>query len=36
MANLVDTHGREPTIGAALRVVFEPAGEIYLPQFTFA
>jgi uncharacterized OB-fold protein len=36
MTNLVDTRGREPEIGAALRVVFEPAGRLYLPQFTFA
>jgi uncharacterized OB-fold protein len=36
LTNLVDLRGREPAIGAALRVVFEPAGELYLPQFTFA
>jgi uncharacterized OB-fold protein len=36
LTNLVDPRGREPAIGAALRVTFEHAGDIYLPQFTFA
>jgi uncharacterized OB-fold protein len=34
IANLVDSDGREPAEGAPVRVVFEPAGDIYLPQFT--
>jgi uncharacterized OB-fold protein len=35
MTNLVDSGGREPEIGAKVRVVFQPAGDIVLPQFTF-
>jgi len=33
MTNLVESAGRLPEIGARVRVVFERAGEIYLPQF---
>jgi uncharacterized OB-fold protein len=36
MTNMVGTQGRRPEIGARVRVVFEPAGDLFLPQFTFA
>lgn len=35
MTNLVDAGDREPAIGDRVRVVFEPAGDIFLPQMTF-
>jgi uncharacterized OB-fold protein len=36
MTNMVCTPGRRPEIGAPVRVVFEPAGTLFLPQFAFA
>jgi len=35
MTNLVGAEGRAPEVGAKVKVVFEKAGDIYLPQFTF-
>ncbi len=36
MANMVGTATRRPEIGAPVRVVFEQAGELFIPQFIFA
>jgi hypothetical protein len=36
ITNLVDSDGRELTKDAPVRVVFQQAGDIFLPQFTFA
>lgn len=36
MTNLVDCGDREPAIDDRVRVVFQQAGDIWLPQFTFA
>jgi uncharacterized OB-fold protein len=36
LTNLVGSGDRRPQIGAPVRVVFEPAGALFLPQFRLA